>query len=1517
MKVYLILLSLFLFFVSTGASGEDPLDALAWSDDSPTTALRRGPFVYLNRFVGEPNGVSYSYATTTSYKCSISSDGELWGLELGTCKITVTASLAGHQDKIMTRNITVTRGNIATTSYSSCAILADGQIKCWGSGRNGALGPNQRDNVGDGSNEMGIHLPSVDLKLDSYAKTLVGSSNATRGYGHFCARLDNGKVVCWGNNTSGQLGTGDGDTGVDVGTGVAVKALSLGSRFSCALLDNDKMKCWGESGYGQLGLGSKDDRGDDPGEMGDNLGFVNLGLGRTAKDIEAGTDHVCALLDNNKVKCWGYNRNGELGQGHRSHIGDDPNEMSRLDFVDLGTNRTAKRVSAGQGHTCAILDNNDLACWGWNRFYKLGIDNSRLRIGDGSNEMGDDLSPTHLVTRDASYVTLGRHSTCVIKKNGKTYCWGYNGYGMLGLGDRSSKGSSTTQADDLAVDLGTDRSARIVQLGSQHSCALLDNDEIKCWGRNNAGQLGQGNTLTRGDGPNEMGDDLTAVVLVPDIAGLVWDGYSSNRITYGDQAPVLSAPRGYPATAVFSYSTTTPDVCTVVAWMGTLNILDAGICRIMLTVRASGYRDEVRTFDLTVNGSDMSNLAWTGYSLSSVTYGESTPTLNTPTGAPAGAVFSYSTTTTDVCTVDSSTGVLTIVGIGTCSVILTADAVGYNDTSIETTVMVYQKSINFAWSDDSPTTALRRGPFVYLNRFVGAPTGVRYRYSTMTPDNCSISSNGELWGLEIGTCRISVTARVTGYSDKTITRDITITRGHIATTGYSSCALLSDGQVKCWGEGKSGVLGRGDTRRIGDSGREMGVHLASVNLGKGLKVKSLAGSGNSNSETFGHFCALFENNKIKCWGNNISGQLGKGHRNSIGDHSGEMGDRLGYVDLGGGHAVKALALGYRFSCAILDNNKVKCWGLSRYGQLGLNDRVNKGDYPGEMGDQLGFVDLGQGRRALDIEAGTDHVCTLLDNKKVWCWGRNQSGQLGQGHSYNMGDDWNEMSRLRTVNLGRDRTAKRISAGYDHTCAILDNNNLACWGANRFNKLGIGNSGVKIGDDPYEMGNRLSPTHLVSQDAAYVSLGGHSTCIIKKNGVTYCWGNNAYGTLGLGHRSSRGSSNTQPGDIDVDLGSNRKAKVVESGYLHTCALLDNDDIKCWGRNSSGQLGQGHTQRLGDGWGEMGDNLAAVDLLFDMVDLAWTGYSSDSMTFNGTVPSLNAPTGAPSGAAFAYLATTPEVCSVDSDGALTILDHGTCTVKLTASASGYRDGSKTSHVTVNGLDMNTLAWRGYSSNSITYKESAPSLASPTGAPVGATFSYATTTTNVCTVNRTTGALTIVGSGACTVTLTAHVAGYNNGVKNATVTVNPATMSLTWTGYSSNSITFGDSLTLNTPSSTPSNATFRYTSRTTNICTVANSSGAVTQVDDGTCTIRLTASVDHYSDAIKDYDITIKPKAMGTLSWSGYSNSNTTTFPSAPSLASSPSGAPSGAVWAYTTNNLRCLQSRSFYRCFKSSG
>ena len=349
------------------------------------------------------------------------------------------------------------------------------------------------------------------------------------GSNHSCALLANATVKCWGDGFYGQLGQGStakvGDTAnemgdnllpIALGTGRTATAMSAGGSHTCALLDDGKVKCWGFGFGGELGQGSTSNIGNAPFQMGDNLASVALGTGRTATAISAGNFDTCALLDNGTVKCWGYNFYGELGQGSASNVGDAANQMGdNLPAISLGTGRTATAISTGDFHTCALLDNGTVKCWGDGVYGKLG-QGSMSNVGDAPNEMGDNLAPVSLgAGRTATAISAGNDFSCALLDNATVKCWGSGLYGELGQGSMSNVGDQLNQMGDnlAAVALGSGRTVTAISAGSSHSCAMFDNATVKCWGYGLYGRLGQGNTTNIGGGPNQMGDFLPPVNL--------------------------------------------------------------------------------------------------------------------------------------------------------------------------------------------------------------------------------------------------------------------------------------------------------------------------------------------------------------------------------------------------------------------------------------------------------------------------------------------------------------------------------------------------------------------------------------------------------------------------------------------------------------------------------------------------------------------------------------------------------------------------------------------------------------------------------------------------------------------------------------------------------------------------------------------------------------------------------------------------------------------------------------------
>jgi hypothetical protein len=324
-----------------------------------------------------------------------------------------------------------------------------------------------------------------------------------------------------------------------------------------------------------------------------------------------------------------------------------------------------------------------------------------------------------------------------------------------------------------------------------------------------------------------------------------------------------------------------------------------------------------------------------------------------------------------------------------------------------------------------------------------------------------------------------------------------------------------------------------------------------------------------------------------------------GYEDSInkGDSTGQMGDSLPAVALGTGRTALQITVGSQHSCALLDNYSVKCWGRGTYGQLGIGSTATIGDGAGEMGDSLVAVVFAAGRSARFIAAGSNHTCAILDNASVVCWGRGNSGQLGQGAIANIGHSGlATVATTLAIDFGSGHTALAISAGDAHTCAILDNATIKCWGFGSNGRLGSGAT-ANLGDGAGEMGNSLGIVNVgTGRTARTISAGIAHTCAVLDNATVKCWGDGTNGRLGYGSQNSLGDGVSEMGDnlAAVALGAGRTALAVSAGGTHTCAVLDNASLKCWGDGSSGQLGSNGIAAIGAGPNEMGESLAVVAL-----------------------------------------------------------------------------------------------------------------------------------------------------------------------------------------------------------------------------------------------------------------------------------------------------------------------------------
>eukprot|EP00435_Cladocopium_sp_Y103_P024305 s864_g5.t5 len=339
---------------------------------------------------------------------------------------------------------------------------------------------------------VGGNSEYVLLGTDRRAVEVLGPTSYT-----MCAKLDNSSVKCWGKNDYGQLGLGDktdrgqtaatmGDnlTVLNLGSNLTILKVVSGEHHACAVVSNGKMKCWGRNQYGQLGRPETGSIfGDDTNEIGDQMPFVNFRSDEEVVDAAAGYTTSCAIFKNTSVACWGNNRDGMLGRGSGIAWSAEPQ------LVDLGAGHHAIQVAVGAVHICALLNTSKVKCWGAGSFGRLGNGDTRA-IGTTASDMGDSLPTLPLDNvKHIAVGTFGAH-TCVILKNNGVTCWGYNTYGQVlpggsfYIGDQEGEVNST-KLIQLNDGSGQNVNATELALSDVFSCARLSNESIFCWGRTN------------------------------------------------------------------------------------------------------------------------------------------------------------------------------------------------------------------------------------------------------------------------------------------------------------------------------------------------------------------------------------------------------------------------------------------------------------------------------------------------------------------------------------------------------------------------------------------------------------------------------------------------------------------------------------------------------------------------------------------------------------------------------------------------------------------------------------------------------------------------------------------------------------------------------------------------------------------------------------------------------------------------------------------------------------------------
>ncbi len=759
------------------------------------------------------------------------------------------------------------------------------------------------------------------------------------------------------------------------------------------------------------------------------------------EDISAARDHSCAVISDGKVECWGTNDYGQLGNSTQA---DSPTPVQVTGIT------TAIQVASGGEHSCAVLSDHTVKCWG--RDYEG-------QLGDGVTYGVVDhrLAPVQVeglggagVLSGVTQVSAGDHHTCAVLSAGTAWCWGSNGVGELGMGTTSAIISTPVQVVGVS---GAGVLSGVTQLsaGSYYTCAVSGGNAY-CWGSGTDGVLGQG--------------DAASYYSPAKVKGEFGTGFLTG-------ASEVSAKESH-----------------------TCARLSGG------TVWCWGWNG---SGDL---GNDSTVDSWTPVQVKGV--GGS--------GLLTGATH------------------VSVGGEHSCALLSGGVVCWGNDNYGEL-------GNDSASSSLVPVQVKGTGGTGTLANVTQLSAGFTHN-CTLLSDH-SVKCWGNNFGSQLGNGKI-------GHSTAPVSVAGLTGASHLSAGFEHACAIRSsDGTVWCWGHNSAGQLGNGTFTDSSTPVEVEGVGGSSFLTG----VTQVSAGGM-------HTCALKSSDgTVYCWGDNYYGELGNNTTNTTAGVTTPV--RVGATTATGTppspvlNNVIQISAGGSHTCALISGGTVDCWGYNYYGELGHGDsgglanhslpvlvyssgttafpsvtqisRLLGYNYYGELGhgDSGGLANhslpvlvYSSGTTAFpsvtQISSGSFHTCAGKSDHTVWCWGYNGDAQLGNNLSSN------SSRPVQVWDVGGTGTtflsATELSASYWYSCAVRIDGTSVCWGTENRGQFGDGNAAraaIPVLTRVSGTTGTVFPMNIPSVTVSHLSAAAFHSCALLSNGAAYCWGLNDQGALGDG------------------------------------------------------------------------------------------------------------------------------------------------------------------------------------------------------------------------------------------------------------------------------------------------------------------------------------------------------------------------------------------------------------------
>jgi len=666
-----------------------------------------------------------------------------------------------------------------------------------------------------------------------------------------------------------------------------------------------------------------------------------------------------------------------------------------------------------------------------------------------------------------------------------------------------------------------------------------------------------------------------------------------------------------PSDGAITFTSNNPAAATIDATTGRVTIVSTGVTTLTMT-QAKGTNHTAASV-VSVLTIDRATPVFGDFVIANKTYGATAFVLSLPTTTSSGT-FSFTSSNTSVATVDSTTGLVTVITPGSTEISATqAQSVTHTASTIRTTFVVDPASPVIS-AMPAITKAYGSAAFTLT-----APTSNSSGAISYTSSNASVAtidSNTRLITLTgagsttITASQVATSTYTSASTSTTLTVEAAPEITQLSLSNVSSCALTSTGAMKCWGSNAYGQIGT----------------LASNQQKTPIDVPGFTNNISAIAVGDSRMCALTTAGEVRCIGNGVADS------NNPGISSGAV----------------SISSGYANSCALMSYGGVKCWGDNWTGQLGSGTWVNTAPAVHVKGLTSGVT---------AITSGIMHSCALLSNGSVKCWGANNYGQLGDGTTTNR----NEPAQVSGLTSG----VVSISGGYEHTCAVLTNGEAKCWGKNGYGELGDGTTT-----------NRSVPTSVIVNSQpisgiASISGGLRHTCAVTTGGAAKCWGYNALASLG------NGTFTDSLTPVNVDGLDSGVLSIEASKSFATCATVTGSSVKCWGHSWAGNVGDGFTTDRSSPVnvvGLMSSSPSATTL--GALTLPSAQYTTTSPNFTLTAPTSNR------AGTITFASSNPAVATVDAaTGVVQITGTGTAVLAAAIGGNGqYRAASAQVTITV---------------------------------------------------------------------------------------------------------------------------------------------------------------------------------------------------------------------------------------------